>query len=184
MPRKVVVDASVARSCSTSQSPPAPECFTALGAIRSGALRVSVSEELHAEWDRHASRFFWQWLRDMTSRRRVSADRLVRVQEISGRLRRVIGSAEAEAVEKDAHLAAAGIEHGGRVLSLDGRMRDKLARVATTDSQWHELGLVHWADPSIDDDDELCAWLQSDAPDEPPRQLRSWARAVRPQSAK
>jgi hypothetical protein len=178
MPRKLVLDASVARSCSTTQSPPAPECFTALEAIRGGALQVTVSVELRAEWERHASRYFWQWLRDMTSRRRVTQDRLVRVEEISGRLRRLIGSAEAEAVAKDAHLAAAGVEHGGRVLSLDGRMRDKLARVATADSPWHELGLVHWADPSIDPHKALCAWLRSDAPEEEPRQLRSWGRST------
>lgn len=184
MTRKVVVDASVARSCSTTQSPPAPECFTALGAIRESALLVSVSAELDAEWRRHASRYFWKWLGDMTSRRRVSIDALVRVQEIGGRLRRLAGPAEAEAVEKDAHLAAAGVEHGGRVLSLDGKMRDKLARIATADAQWHELGLVHWADPSIDDGDGLCAWLRSDAPDETTRQLRTWPRSGRPPSTR
>lgn len=184
MTRKVVVDASVARSCSASQSPPAPECFVALGAIREGALLVSVSEELQAEWKRHASRYFVQWLRDMTSRRRVSVDALARVAEIGGRLRRLAGAAEAEAVEKDAHLAAAGVEHAGRVLSLDGRMRDKLARIATADAPWHELGLVHWADPSIDDSGELCAWLRANAPDEKVRQLRAWPRPVRPRSAK
>lgn len=184
MTRKVVVDASVARSCSASQSPPAPECFVALGAIREGALLVSVSAELDAEWRRHASRFFWQWLRDMTSRRLVSVDALVRVQEIGGRLRRLANPAEAEAVEKDAHLAAAGVEHDGRVLSLDGRMRDKLARIATADARWHELGLVHWADPSIDDSDALCAWLRSNAPDEKARQLREWPRSGRSRSTR
>jgi hypothetical protein len=175
MAPRIVVDASVARSCSTSHRPPAPECFSALEAIRESTLVISVSTELKEEWDRHGSHAFWRWAKDMTTRRRLRPDGLRRIEEIRGRLRNLAGAAEAEAVAKDAHLAAAGVEHGGRVLSLDGRMRDKLARIASAADPWHELGLVHWADPNVDPHDPLCAWLRSNAPDEVPRQLRSWS---------
>lgn len=172
MTRRIVVDASVASSCSISHVPPAPGCMAALEAVRESRLLVSVSAELKEEWERHQSRYFWRWLSRLTSSSRVKEDALARVTELRGRLRKLAGAAEGDAVAKDAHLAAAGIEHDGRVLSCDDAMRRKLARVAA-ESNWHELGLVHWADPSVDALDGLCAWLRSDAPDDELYRLRS-----------
>jgi len=150
-----------------------------LGAVLESEVVLSVSDELMEEWTRHKSRPFERWLKQMFSRRRVKPQPLRSIDEVRNRLLSLAPREEREALAKDAHLPAGGIEHQGRVLSLDRAMRDKLARIAAAE-QWPQLGQVHWADPTVDDHGELCAWLKVDAPEEATRQLRSWTPRGRP----
>jgi len=71
MSRRIVVDASVARSAGETSHPDSVLCREFLLAILKICHRVVLTPEIEREWRRHASRFSLRWLASMRSRRKV-----------------------------------------------------------------------------------------------------------------
>lgn len=168
-----VVDASVAQACGQSNRPPSPHCAAVLDAIQRSAMAVLLSRERKQEWGRHRSRYFARWWKEMTSKKRVRRVELAFIDALVSDLHDAAPSdRHRRAVTKDAHLVGLGIEHAGRVLSLDDEARGLFADLAVP---LPPLGKVHWANPARGDEG-LVAWLERDAPEEPARQLASFRR--------
>jgi hypothetical protein len=74
---------------------------------------------------------------------------------------------------KDAHLLGAGLEHDGRILSLDDKARGLFASIV---SKTPRVGSIHWANPSVADE-QVVAWVKRGVPDDAARQLRAHPRA-------
>lgn len=163
--RLFVIDASVARSCGTGSTPPAPQCTLMLNTILTVCHRAALSQELKEEWDKHGkrSRYFTRWWKDMTSRRKIVPQQLRRLSELKGRIGNVADQQNIPLLDKDAHLVAAAIQDKARVIALDDHAREHFAELTNYIS---ELDLVIWINPQ-EETPQLIAWLESGAPDEP-----------------
>ena len=164
-----VVDADVATSMSSKGHPPSPQCATTLLRILSVCHRVVLGKELHSEWNEHArGKEFARWKKQMLNRGKVKKVSLRRAAEIAGRLRNVASTDEiGEIMARDAHLIAAALEHGARVLSCDRRVRHHLRTVA---GKVQDLDRVVWADPTLPEEN-IDGWLDAGAPAEDRRML-------------
>jgi hypothetical protein len=166
----VVVDASVARASSDGAVTPAPQCVAALEAILSGGAFVLQFEEIQVEWRRHGSRYFARWVTRAYGARRMARCVLGTLAVLSDRLKAAAGREDdARAMTKDAHLVAAGIEHGGRILSLDEAARRLFAGVG---GRLGDVGGVHWANPAVAEE-RVVEWLRAGAPADDSRRLTS-----------
>lgn len=171
----VVVDASIARACGTSGTPPSPDCAAVLAAVLAGHCNGHLSSELRAEWSKHKSRYFNRWWKVMTSRRRIEPRRLTKLEALIGRLHDEANTpAQASAMIKDAHLAQGGIEHEGRILSLDDTVRHLFASVA---QKIPELAPVLWANPAKPAE-KVLPWIEAHVPEDAKRRLGEFPHAA------
>ena len=165
-----MVDASVARSAGGERAPEGPSrrCREVLEAILLIGHRAVFSPECHAEWRKHQSRYSRRWLRRMDSRRRVIRTESGPDHGFRARLLRLADSESARAaMEKDAHLVEAAIQHDRIVLSRDEAMRGILRDVA---AEIGEVAQILWANPALEDDGVL-VWLEGGARVEAARRL-------------
>lgn len=163
MPRskRLVVDASVARSAGGDKAPEGPsrQCRDVLEAILKIGHRVVFSPEGLAEWRKHKSSYARGWLVQMFSRRKViqaqGQDDAFRARLLSAA---PSGSIRA-AMAKDAHLIESAVQHDRIVLSRDEAMRQILRGVAT---EIREIAPVLWANPDFEDEG-VRFWLEHGA---------------------
>ncbi len=162
MPKRIVVDTSVARSAGDEDAVAevAQHCRDSLLAIRERQLSVVTTEAVREEWYRHRSRFARRWMHSMYSRRltaEVDIDpthHLVAV--IAGLL--VNMPKESAAVAKDQFLLDAGFKTDSRVLSRDRLTRDILRQHCASVKPLREF---FWAEPG----ENCIQWLTQGAPD-------------------
>jgi hypothetical protein len=133
MSRRLVVDASVARSAGTAENPTSQYCRQFLAAMLAICHKVVMTDDIEKEWRNHGSRYSISWLTAMQSRRK-----LVRVPP-SEEHNRVINAqlaaadlpeAQRAAIEKDLLLVVAALASDRIVASLDDRMRKLLGKLA------------------------------------------------------
>jgi hypothetical protein len=170
MSRRIVIDASVARAAGDGVVPSSKRSRDFLVEVFEICHRVVVTEEIMAEWRRHASRFTVQWLAAMRSRGKVVkvvpgpaaltvADEVLTADDWSVK--------QAAALEKDLLLITAAVETDRIVASGDGTVRalfEKAARHVGT------IARITWVNP-IDAEDSYSSWLRAGARDLEDRQL-------------
>src|SRR5262249_6151330 len=72
--RRLVVDASVARSAGTTENPTSQLCRQFLDAMLTICHKVVMTDDIDKEWRKHGSRYSMSWLAAMQSRRKLRAD--------------------------------------------------------------------------------------------------------------
>src|SRR5215216_871007 len=106
--KRIVVDASVARSAGreTSLDAPSIRCRQALEAFLTTGHKVVFSQECLDEWKRHRSNYSREWLISMHSRRKVvPPEDLAQNEELRSKLSQAaVSDSSRSAIEKDAHL--------------------------------------------------------------------------------
>src|SRR4051812_6003503 len=168
--KRLVVDAWAARSAGGegAREGPSRQCREVLDGILRVGHRAVFSPECLVEWRRHRSRYARAWLVQMFSRRKVI---LAEVFEDEGFRVRLLMAAPSEparaAMEKDAHLIEAAIQHDRIVLSRDEAMRHILRGVA---EEIREIAQILLANPAIEEDGVL-VWLEGGARVEAARRL-------------
>lgn len=167
--RRLVIDASVARSAGDASVPDlvSGRCRAALEAAAEHH-RVAFSDHCLAEWRRHRSRFARGWLTRMFSKRKVVllgdvADATLRAKVAACALK----ASHRQAIEKDLHLVEAALLADRTVVSRDQTVREVLRTVVNTVS---ELRPILWMNPEIEEEDGA-GWLARGAKDEPARRL-------------
>jgi hypothetical protein len=75
--KRIVVDASVARSAGQSQHPTSSACRDVLDSMLSICHRVVFTQAILDEWAAHQSRYAVQWLAAMKSKRTEGISRLL-----------------------------------------------------------------------------------------------------------
>lgn len=168
--KRIVVDASVARSAGSGQEPneTSGPCREALSAIRD-CHRIVFSQEGFAEWRRHQHSFARGWLRGMVARRKVDFLAAHENERIREGLQALPGTkiAERRAMLKDAHLLEAALLTDRVVISRERIVRALFHRAAEAIA---DLRRVHWANPEIAED-EVQTWLRAGAKTEARRTL-------------
>jgi hypothetical protein len=167
--KRIVVDASVARSAGWERAPDviSRRCREALEVIER-IHSVVFSREGLAEWRKHNSGFARTWLIEMFGRKKVIWAGALPDDGFRVRLLRAASSEPARAaMEKDAHLIEAAIQHDRIVLSRDEAMRQILRNVS---AEIREVAQILWANPALEDD-EVLVWLEGGARIEAARRL-------------
>lgn len=176
--KRLVIDASVARSVGMTEHPVSAACRSALEKIRSSQFRVVMSPDLRDEWKTHRSVYARRWLALMYGRRQVAVLGDAREPDFRAALESCAGNldcpgderdAQATAMEKDAHLIEAACASDHTVISLDEKVRHHF--IGCTDRISKLRGIV-WVNPTKET--EYCSqWIEAGAPADADRMLGS-----------
>ena len=167
-PRRLVVNASVAMAAGGQDATAAESvaCRDALFAIAQSKLVLVFTEALKDEWQAHQSTFSRKWLHDMVGRRRAVEINPAPSGAVRKAMEKHLPVNERPEFEKDLHLLDAALGTDQRIVSLDERLRRRLARLMTF---FRKLESFHFANPLW----ESCLnWLRGNAPNEGKFQLR------------
>lgn len=174
--KRIVVDASVARSAGweTSTHAPSIRCRQALEAILTFGHEVVFSRECLDEWKRHRSNYSKKWLYSMhSSRKVVPPEDLTRNEKLRASLSQAAPSDSSRAaIAKDAHLLEAALQADRIVISRDETVRILFRQCCPAIK---EIRSVLWANPEIEAE-EVVPWLEGGARVEPARKLGAPAR--------
>jgi len=171
MSRRIVVDASVARSAGTTENPTSQQCRQFLEAMLRVCHKVVMTDDIEKEWRNHSSGYSISWLATMQRRRK-----LVRVAPSDERSRAILAQLAAvglpdawrTAIEKDLPLVAAALETDRIVASRDDRMRELLGKLGSVADA---VGSLVWVNPAASGETAV-EWLEGGARTEPARTIR------------
>jgi len=168
--KRIVVDASVARSAGweTSLSAPSLRCRQVLRVIEK-SHEVVFNQECLDEWKKHGSNYAQDWLAGMYARKKVvPPEDLAHNEALRNRLSQAAASdASRAAIEKDAHLVEAALQADRIVISRDETVRGLFRQCCPIVS---EIRYVLWANPQIEAE-QVVLWLKSGAKAESARKL-------------
>lgn len=158
-PRRLVIDADVARSAGDTQHPLSSACRRFLETVLEVGHHAVMPTEIHQEWRNHHSRYSRKWLTKMHGRRRVDRVQIGYDSELRKSIDDVVGEMERQVVEKDVHLVEAAIATDLLVNSRDERAR---AAFRILSDKVVRLRPVVWVNPTIREERPVC-WLRGGA---------------------
>jgi hypothetical protein len=132
-PKRLVIDASIAGSATEKEHPEAKFCLNFLTRVRDLKYHVVMNEKILEEWNRHQTRYSFQWITYMTERKRVFKGRIARNESLRRRM-------STEAMLKDAHLLEAALATDTRIVSKDDTARNSFRGIPY-------VRLVVWVNP-------------------------------------
>lgn len=164
-PRRLVIDADVARSASESKHPISSTCRKFLETMLEVGHHVVMADEIKKEWRRHISKYSRRWRRQMYGRRLVTQIKVDEDETLRGRIDTAVHLDQR--VAKDVHLIEAAIATDRLITS-----RDETARKAFGNASANvgELKQIVWVNPTQDDEKPI-DWLREGAKTEAHRQL-------------
>jgi predicted nucleic acid-binding protein len=166
--KRIVVDASIARSAGMTQHPVSRSCREFLESFLRICHRVVMTSEVREEWKKHRSRFSTSWLASMTARRKVEVCNPNIDPVMADKLKQARLTEKKEAaIQKDAHLLEAALATDSAVASLDEEVRSLLSGVS---KHWGRIKPIVWVNPAKPDDKAL-SWLSAGAPADKARML-------------
>jgi hypothetical protein len=163
--KRLVIDASVARSCGSpaADKPPGNTCRDFLYAVLDCEHQVVMTTEIRAEWQKHQSRNTARWLRLM-----VSNGQLFPIQEplFDAELWETIpdmaqSDKQREAMAKDILLLEAALATDRRIVSLDENTARKYYTLAAKTIL--KLREIVWVNPDKPEENPI-EWLREGAP--------------------
>ena len=169
--KKLVIDASVARSCGRENSimPTSKNCRDFLLEVLEQSHYFVMTPEIKAEWDKHQSSFALKWRAKM-----IAKKKLVYISEaLLPELRKQIEATPEkdnnikEAMLKDCLLIEAALATDKIVISLDEKVRRYFNQASVTVKN---LKVILWINPDKSEDKAI-TWLQDGAKIEPARLL-------------
>ena len=159
----LVIDASIAHAAGgfESKHPTGTMCREVLSRVLGICHRMAFGERMREEWNRHQSIFAGTWLVKMMSMYKLVIvndepipDHLDTIQQYAA------DAGLVEVMTKDAHLLAAAIRTGNRILSLDDKIRNHFGGKFRAHD---EVTAVVWGNPLIQEEDAI-GWLNEGAP--------------------
>ena len=161
MSRRIVVDASVARSAGDGIHPTSRMSREFLLDMMTICHRVVTSSEISAEWRKHASGFTVRWLAAMRGKGKVVTVNPDPESSVRQRILACSGfeTKQMAAMEKDLLLLDAALSADRIVASSDQKVRDLFAAAS---AQVAQVATVTWVNPTAPEDDCL-NWLKAGA---------------------
>ncbi len=174
--KRLVIDASLARSAGETDSLASSRARHFLNAVLEICHRTIFTPAIRAEWDRHQSNFTRKWRVQMHSRKKIDVLPLAQNESLrKGLLKTVRNLTNPEeqasnerAIEKDCHLIEAALAADRIIASSDRKARNLFARGCQT---VHEIQPIMWIMHDQEAMESLKAWLEDGAPDEMVRRL-------------
>ncbi|UBF25672.1 hypothetical protein K9N68_29615 [Kovacikia minuta CCNUW1] len=147
--RRLVIDASVARSCGGEDAtyPTSVNCRDFLQAVLVICHRVVMTPDIREEWDNHQSKFARSWLRSMVAKRKLEAlPEIPLDNELWNKVEQFAETDKERAdMLKDLRLVEAAIATDKTVISLDENTARKLFRKAAPEIE--ALKMIVWVNP-------------------------------------
>jgi hypothetical protein len=168
--RRIVVDASVARSAGHNPVPGfvSSPCRAVLDAVLEARHWIALDEEGLREWKKHSSRYARGWLVRMFARRLALLLGDVRDEQLRERVRSCVTKpADRSALEKDCHLVEAALKADQIVISRDETVRNLFKGVCP---RLEELKPILWANPEMQEEG-TAEWVRAGAKLERARRL-------------
>jgi hypothetical protein len=170
--KRLVIDASVARSCGDQQAtyPTSVRCRDFLTAVKDCQHSLVMSPDIKAEWDKHQSRFALQWRRQMIAKRQFVAlpDQPIDQPLWDAIETLALNDRERAAMTKDILLLEAALDTDRTITSLDENTARKFfTKAALTISK---LQKIVWVNPDKPEETPI-PWLQAGAPADRDRML-------------
>ena len=166
-PRRLVIDADVARSAGESEHPTSSACRKFLEAVLNVGHRVVMTDAIREEWRRHMSKYSRKWQTRMWGRRRVVSIEGERDEQLRQRIDGVVTRDQKAIVTKDIHLIEAAVATDRLIASRDEGARRAFGHAAVA---VRELRRVVWVNPTCDGEKPI-DWLQNGAQAEARRRL-------------
>ena len=166
-PRRLVIDADVARSAGLSEHPISSACREFLATVLSIGHHVVMSEAIQEEWGRHRSIYSLKWLTRMYGKKQVDRNKIEPDEDLRERIDMAVIPNHKAIVAKDVHLIEAAIATDRLITSRDERARRAFGNASANVS---ELKQIVWVNPT-QDDEKPTDWLRDGAKTEAHRQL-------------
>lgn len=170
MSRRIVVDASIARSAGTTENPVSVRCREFLQTMLHVCHRVVMTTDLMREWRKHRSTFALGWLATMQRRGKV----VTVIPESRKQTLLAFAIQESDltkkrrdALTKDCLLVVAAWEADHLIASRDDQVRKLFASL---NSHVDGIGSLIWVNPDHSKED-VTAWLHAGARSENHRRL-------------
>jgi len=122
---------------------------------KKSTVGAAQTDELLAEWKKHASAYMTSWLREMTSRGRVRFLRDRALRDYRKAISALPDKGSQSAMLKDAHLVEAAIREGLAVISRDDKQKAHLVAISGTYTLASKVVWVHPEHP------DCIVWLNS-----------------------
>ena len=179
--RRLVVDASVARSATMSNDQTATACREFLQVVLDVCHRVVLTNEIDREWNHVAlqirsradevrSRFLVSWMFAMTRKGKLIRLRIGPDTDLRAKINRLgLPDQDRQAVSEDIHLIEAAIASDHIIISRDDSVERLLSGIAPS---FPEFGMVVWCNP-VARGSEALEWLGNRAESVRAWQLRS-----------
>lgn len=166
-PRRLVIDADVAKSAGESEHPTSSACRKFLEAVLNVGHCVVMTQAIRNEWRCHMSKYSRKWQTRMWGRRRVFCLEDERDDQLRERIDGAVERDQKAIVAKDIHLIEAAVATDRLITSGDKRARRAFRDVADA---VRELQRVVWVNPTCDGEKPI-DWLQNGAQAEARRRL-------------
>jgi len=168
MSRRLVIDASVARSAGETEDPVSKRCREFLLAALTICHKLVVTRELEKEWNKHQSGFFISWRVAMTSADKEDDRGSLHDEKFRKKIEKLgLSESEEAAALKDAHLIEAARDTDCAVASRDDTVRKIYKRAS---DRVREVKPIAWVNPVKNSESPL-EWLKSGARNDPERTL-------------
>jgi hypothetical protein len=165
MGKRLVIDASIARSCGDDKAtyPTSIHCRDFLVATQVSQHRIVITPDIKAEWDKHKSRFARQWLGSMIARKQVTRIANLSVDpELWNPIEKLAqNDSERAAMAKDILLLEAALATDRRIASLDENTARRYYKLAAQTIP--KLREIVWVNPDKPAENPI-GWLQAGAP--------------------
>jgi hypothetical protein len=170
--RRLVIDASVARSATLADNPTSISCRRFLEAVLNVCHKVVLSKEIEQEWqdvalrvhgkgDEVRIRFLANWMLAMGRKRKLLRPMIVRDAALRAKINRMgLPGGSRQEIEEDFHLVEAAIAHDRIVVSRDDSVHEILRSIT---GNCAEIRKVMWCNP-VTLADEVLDWLSKGAP--------------------
>jgi hypothetical protein len=177
--RRLVIDASVARSATSSDNPTSNASREFLQAILDVCHKIVLTPELHKEWDfnalqirspadRKRTRFLTDWMLAMARRKggKILRPRIPRDEALRNKINHLgLPEQSRQEISEDLHLIEAALASDSVVVSRDDSVRALLQSIT---SSCPEFSKVVWCNPVELGKDGL-EWLHEGA-----RSVKAW----------
>ena len=177
--RRLVIDASVARSATLSDNPTSNACREFLQAIFDVCHKIVLTAEIYREWDHNAlqirspadrrrARFLVDWMLAMARRKggKILRTRVARDEELRNKINHLgLPEQSRQEIAEDLHLVEAALASDSIVVSRDDSARALLQSIT---GSCPELAKVVWCNP-VDLREEALQWLETGA-----RSVKVW----------
>ncbi len=146
MPR-VVIDASIARSCGETEDPVSRLSRKLLEEIYNRKSKLILHKDLKREYENHASNFFIKWQSSMIAKKQFSVCQECELEELRDVIQAIDSPKTKRELIKDVHLVEIAIENDKIIFSRDDNAKNYFFGIS---NEYTPIKTLMWNNPVTD----------------------------------